>query len=546
MGTFSFKTRNENLARLADEEFDVFVIGGGITGAGVARDAASRGLRVALVEGGDFASGTSSRSSKLIHGGIRYLENKEFGLVFEALSERRRLIEMAPHLVHPLKFTIPLYQGDRVGMGLMGLGMWVYDALALFETPEIHQRLSPQQALTKFPFLRSSGLLGAYDYYDAYMDDDRLVIETLRDANRLGAVIVNYVRAGKAEFGADSKVQAIHVEDLRTRREFRIRARHVISAGGPWTDQLGEAFVSDWKKILRPSKGVHITFDRKRVPLQNVVVMATRADKRIVFAIPRHDMVIIGTTDTDFPQSPEYVQSTADDVDYLLSVANGYFPGLKLTKSDIVASYSGVRPLVDDGSESESKTSREHVIFNDARGFTFVAGGKYTTYRKMAEQTVEKALRLFTLEDRVRFGRSNTTAPLNPMVTVQELERARQLAPIWAERYGMNPNDIHLWVDRHGMEAEELIFLYHKQACRSVWGAEAWHAIENTMCLDLLDFFLRRTPLFLSRRDHGREFLREIVAIFEKAYGWDEGERSVQIEKINQHQSYEMGWFTGI
>ncbi|MBO9668393.1 MAG: glycerol-3-phosphate dehydrogenase/oxidase, partial [Bdellovibrio sp.] len=413
MKNFSFVNRIQNISKLKNQEFDLVIIGGGINGAGVARDASARGMRVALVETNDFASGTSSKSSKLIHGGIRYLENLDFKLVFEALNERTKLFEMAPHLVHPLRFMIPLYQESRVGMNKMGLGMWLYDALALFQAPEMHERLNAAESLERMPALRSEHLLGSYVYSDAYMDDDRLVLETLRSANEMGAVCVNYVKATGAQFGEDGKVNAITCEDQFSKEKFTVHAKHVISSVGPWTDQVGQNLLKDWKKILRPTKGIHLTLPKHRLPLSSAVVMGAEKENRIVFGIPRHEMIIIGTTDTDYKESPENVGVTPDDVKYLLEITDHYFPGAKLTAHDIIASYAGVRPLVNDGSSSEGKTSREHTIISDPRGVTFVAGGKYTTYRLMCQQTVSKALEHFDLEDRVRFAKKDTSVPLN-------------------------------------------------------------------------------------------------------------------------------------
>ena len=301
MKSFSFEDRKRNLQSLAKTKYDIFIIGGGITGAGVARDAALRGMKVGLIEASDFASGTSSRSSKLIHGGIRYLENMEFKLVFEALSERQKLFQIAPHLVHPLRFMIPLYEQGRVGMFKMGLGMWAYDALSLFQAPEMHERLNPAQTVARMPSLQGQKLLGSYVYSDAYMDDDRLVFETLRSANEAGAECVNYVKAVGAEMSADGKLKKVICEDQLTKTKFTVEARHFVSTVGPWTDELGTSLFKTWKSILRPTKGIHLTFEKKRFPLSSALVMG--AEKRIVFGIPRHEMVIVGTTDTD--QAPK-------------------------------------------------------------------------------------------------------------------------------------------------------------------------------------------------------------------------------------------------
>ncbi len=556
MKQFSFMDRGSGFQHLADVEFDLLIIGGGITGAGAARDAASRGMKVALVEAQDFAQGTSSRSSKLIHGGIRYLENLEFGLVFEALSERRLLFEIAPHLVHPLRFVLPLYESSRVGMFKMGLGMWLYDALSMFEAPEMHERLNPDDTINRIPLLQSKNLVGSFVYSDAYMDDDRLVIETLRSAHKMGAILISYAKAIGSKF-ENGKVVAVEIEDQVSKKKILVRAKHTISTTGPWTDIVAPQLVKNWRKILRPSKGVHLTFRRDRIPISQAVVMAADNDKRIVFAIPRHEMVIIGTTDTDFQSDPLDVATTAKDVEYLLNVAREYFPGALLKQNDIVASYAGVRPLVDDGAESESKTSREHLIIEDPQNVTFVAGGKYTTYRRMAEQTVQAALKTFSLEDQVRFRNPQTKTPLNPQATVEKLEQIEyQIAEI-AHGEGISKNVAEILFFRNGEEAYDILKKYRNPGFFQkrldlnsdvqldkllLWSLEAKHAIHQCMCFHLTDFYTRRTPLFLSHVDHGLSLLPTISKIFAEELGWNSQKTADECRELQAFIRRELAW----
>lgn len=541
---FSKATRAQNIEDFSQSVFDLAIIGGGITGAGVARDAASRGLKVALIEQNDFASGTSSRSSKLIHGGIRYLENLEFGLVFEALNERHVLFEIAPHLVHPLTFILPVYKGDRVGMFKMGLGMWLYDLLALLHVPKFHEKLNAQEAKARLPLLESKDLMGAFAYSDAYMDDDRLVIETLRSAHGYGAKCANYVQAGKAEFDDRSRAKSLEIKDKISGKVSRLRARHFVSTVGPWTDQFAETLF-EWKKILRPTKGIHLTFSKSRVPMSEAAVLSTRKDKRIIFAIPRHEMVIVGTTDTDFKGDPSEVHTIHDDVDYLLKIVHNYFPGADLKEGDILASYSGVRPLVHDGSSSESKTSREHVILPTKHNFTFVAGGKYTTYRRMARDIVETILKNeFTLEERVQFARNQTRDPINPMISFEKFQEALCGVSRIAEDFGLEKNVVQTLVERHGLEALEIFKFMNQRNLKNPWLGEAHFAIQNTMCLNLADFMIRRSPLFLAKEDHGISQLDKVVEIFSNAYGWKKSEIDDQKLNFKKHFEFEMGWRT--
>lgn len=546
MQEFSQATREKNLQHFKTEsEYDLVIIGGGIVGAGVARDAASRGMKVALIEKNDFAWGTSSRSSKLIHGGIRYLENLEFGLVFEALSERERLYHIAPHLVHPLKFILPLYKDSRVGMFKMSLGMWLYDTLALFQSG-LHERLDKNETLERAPHLKSEKLLGSFVYPDAYMDDDRLVIETLRSAHSYGAHIANFVEAtgvlyenpkspspasGQSQktFGEDQlKIIGIVCKNNKGGEEFTIRAKHVVSSVGPWTDELGSKLLGDWKKKLRPSKGVHITLRKDKIQLNDAVVMPADRDNRIVFGIPRHEMFIIGTTDTDFSGSPDKVQAEPEDISYLLGIANEFFPGANITAQDILAHYAGVRPLVrDDAAGSAGKTSREHEFFLDPRGITFIAGGKYTTYRLISEEAVELVLSQFSMEERMKFSQSKSLEPLNPEVSPANLQRAKGSQEKLASLCHLTPQEVGLIIDRHGLEGVTMID-EAKRSKLGLWEVEALHAARTTMCLNLTDFFTRRTPLYLSEKDHGLSLLDLVGYHMQNELGWSDEELKKQ------------------
>lgn len=542
---FSFQKRLINITKMQKQTYDLVIVGGGITGAGVARDAASRGMKVALIEARDFSEGTSSRSSKLIHGGIRYLENLEFGLVFESLSERSHLFEMAPHLVHPLRFMLPVYKNSRVGMFKLGLGMWLYDALALFQAPRMHECLSKDETMERMPYLDDTDLRGSYEYSDAYMDDDRLVIETLRSADLYGAHCVNYVEAQSPVYNENGKLVALNCVDKNSNKTFKISGKHFVSSVGPWTDIFAESIFDQWKPIMRPSKGVHLTFSKQRFPLEQAVVMAEGS--RIVFGIPRHEMVIVGTTDTDFKDRPENVSSTQEDVDYILKVANEYFPKANLQESDIIASYSGVRPLVDDGSDTEGKTSREHSIFSDKRGITFVTGGKYTTYRHMAEQTVNEVLEQMPLEESMQWPRTQTYEPLNPKVTEESFRWSKLKVEEWSREFNLAIEQTQKLVDRHGPEAFDI--LAYTQSYQHVedyelklWLIEAEHAIQHGMCLSLADFYLRRSPLFLSYPSNGFKYLEPIAEVFKERLLLSEEQLQAQKNALHQHKQKEMSW----
>lgn len=543
----SVKNRNlwidhyQNPSNTHHEMYDLVILGGGITGAGVARDAASRGMKVVLIEQNDFAFGTSSRSSKLIHGGIRYLEKLEFSLVFEALAERRLLFEIAPHLVHPLRFILPVYKNSRVGMFKMGLGMMLYDLLSLFETPELHERLDPHETMKRLPLLNSIDLKGAYAYSDAYMDDDRLVLETLRSAASYGAICLNYVKA-TAPIVEKGKLAGVTCLDSRAQRTFNLRARHFVSSVGPWTDVLGLGWFSDWKSRLRPSKGIHLTLPKERFGLDSAVVMASDDQKRIVFGIPRHDMFILGTTDTDYQGDPGDVRVSKEDVSYLLMLAKQYFPNARITEQDVLSCYAGVRPLVRDDSTTESETSREHLIWTDERNITFVTGGKYTTYRRMAEQTVDSILRNLPIEDRVRFKSNRTKEPLNAMITLESYRDALRPEAIQklSLALGWDVAVVANTVERHGDEAPSI--LSQTSPSSHPWLAEVEYAVDHLMCLRLVDFVCRRSPLFLALKDHGRSLWRPLAHVFASKLGWSDYEIESEINELSELVNREMAW----
>ena len=535
--SFSYVERAESLKKIPQTCFDLAIVGGGINGAGVARDAASRGMSVVVVEANDFAFGTSSRSSKLIHGGLRYLENFEFGLVFEALSEKRWLFELAPHLIHPLRFLVPIYKNSRVGMFKMGLGMWCYDVLSLFEALQMHEKLSPEASLQRQPALCREDLLGSYVYSDAYTDDDRLVIETLRSANDWGASCLSYMSVVEP-IKKKEKVVGLKCVDRWKGGTYNIYAKHIVSTVGPWTDDLASQFFNEWQPMLCLSKGIHLTVSRERLPMKEAVVLAAQDSARIIFIIPRHDMVMIGTTDTDFKGDPCEAVALAEDVSYLLGIVNSYFPSVRLNVEDIISSYAGVRPLVDDKASIHSEVSREHTILRLPQNITFVMGGKYTTYRKIAQEVMEMVLEGFDLENRAKFCRSKTKQPINP--DAQGEGRVEELA----QEFNIPLSEIKELVNRHGGETHSLLkkWLVPQTSMKPSLFVEIHHAINNMMCLNLEDFYLRRMPLFVSQKDHGWEYVEEVACIFSDYFHWDSRQRQEQINSLKETISREMEW----
>jgi len=575
MKEFSHRTRDAALKRFRNETFDLLIIGGGITGAGTVRDAVSRGLKVALVEARDFAWGTSSRSSKLIHGGLRYLENMEFGLVFEALSERTHLLKTVPHMVRPLPFYMPIYKGERPGKWLLRCGMWLYDLLSLGRAPGLHKSYSKEKFLKEVPFLRSEGLVGGFRYFDASMWDDALAVETLRSASDAGAVIANYVEAveplwmGEAsgvppsplggieqakpdsipQHRREGRIVGFKVRDLENDGSplIELKAKKVIVCAGPWTDLVGARLSNRWRRWLNPSKGVHLLFDLKRIPVPGAVVMSHPDDHRISFVVPRPDygqgVVIVGTTDGPTPPEPEKAIVESDDVEYLMDLLNKYFPTLNLTTDDIISAYVGVRPLMGAqsstaGSEGQTtpgtraedlqKVSREHYIGAGPGGVIVVAGGKYTTHRLMAREIVDVALKEWGREAEKglidplppTLGPSRTDAPVNPRATADAVTESRRVA----ERMGWKIPE-PLW-SRYGAEALEIMEIREAQKDDvgdvegfPFLGAQLRHEMRTGMVLHLEDFYLRRIPLFAARPDHGLPVAEKLAGIWAEERG---------------------------
>jgi glycerol-3-phosphate dehydrogenase len=341
-------TRREKLRRLATDDLDLLVIGGGINGAGIAREAALRGLRTALVDKGDFASGTSSRSSKLIHGGLRYLEQGDVRLVLEASLERDLLRRvLAPHLVRPLPFFFPVYQGGPVSLWKLRGGLLAYDVLAGFRNIARHRIVRGAAAVDLEPKIRRDGLVGGALYYDCATDDARLVLETILAAEDAGASCLNYVAVERFE-KREARIVGAWLRDREPAAEgpVLVRARSVVNATGPWLDGIRELDDPGAARLLRPTKGVHVVVERERVGNRHAVVLNAVADRRVLFVIPWGDRALVGTTDTDHPGDPDHVTIESEDVDYLLETVNAHFPEARLGPSDVVAAFAGLRPLV--------------------------------------------------------------------------------------------------------------------------------------------------------------------------------------------------------
>jgi len=487
------KPKLRETSRLTRERFDVLIIGGGITGAGIARDLALRGATVALVEQDDFASGTSSRSTKLIHGGLRYLERRDLGLVFEACRERLILQQIAPHLVRPLPLMIPLYRGARRSRTLVHAGLTLYDLLALGRNPHTHRMLSVDEARQRQPLLDPHGLTGAALYWDCRMDDARLCLENVIAAREAGAVAVNYTRVTTLLRRA-GRIAGVVVEDRENREMLEVSAKVVVNASGPWLDRVG-ALAENWTPRLRPTRGAHLLVPRLTGGEEALYLSADR-DDRMFFVIPWGEQSLIGTTDLDDCNPPEVVTVTTGETDYLLAEAARYLPATCLSASDVVASFAGIRPLLAGRPGHESSVSREHALFESPEGLISIGGGKYTTYRSMAAEVADRVM--------ARLGRPRGEVRTHALPLPGGQPGWDQLLrdpPANSKRHDLAPDTLRRLVERYGARTGHLLTLLDQEpelaapvAPGALLGVEIAYAVDFEMARTPEDILRRRSP----------------------------------------------------
>jgi glycerol-3-phosphate dehydrogenase len=515
--------RADALRRLADEPLDVLVIGGGITGAGCALDAASRGLRTGLVERDDFASGTSSKSSKLVHGGIRYLQQREIRLVYENLRERQRALENAPHLVRVLPFLIPILTRDglidrRIARALGG-AMWMYDLTGGLRIRKHHERVSTDEALVHMPTLRRDHVAGAYIYYDCRVDDARLTLTIARSAAAHGAAVANSARVTGLLKQADGSVRGARIEADGT--ELEVSARVVINATGVWSDDVRTMDEGSHPESIRPAKGIHVTVPWSKVRNDIAAIVPVPKDRRSIFVIPWGDTTYIGTTDTDYDGPLDDPQCTSADVDYLLGAVN-HAVTEPLGPADVMGTWAGLRPLLRTASsERTADLSRRHGVQVSSTGLVTITGGKLTTYRRMAADTVNAATRVLGKRSRSRTqhlrlvggeGFEAIAAPTN-----------RGVHEHLAGRYGTEAGAVLDLVAADPDLADALVpgLPYLK--------AEAVHAVRHEMARTLDDVLSRRTRARLLARDASAAAADAVGTLLAAELGWDAAETARQV-----------------
>jgi len=523
--------RATSLQQLASDEFDVVVIGGGITGAGAALDATSRGLKVALVERDDFASGTSSKSSKLVHGGLRYLQQGDVRLVYQALRERKRLRKNAPHLVSVLPFMIPILTKDGVVSKkiarALGSAMWMYDITGGWRIGKIHRRLSAQKAFSHLPTMPREKLASAYLYFDAEADDARLVLAILRTAAEQGAVIANRCSVTSIESTTTSS-HVVSVTDVFTGQSINVRTRSVINATGVWADDIRALDEKIHPDTIRPAKGVHLTVPWDKVRNDIAVVIPVPRDRRSLFVVPwipngdgTYRYTYIGTTDTDYTGPVNDPQCTKDDIEYVLAALNASIT-TGVTTDDVTGVWSGLRPLVKSDAATSGRTadlSRRHKVVASPQGIVTVTGGKLTTYREMAQDAVDEVCRLLSVK------KSSKTKSLS-------LYGARNLRP-------SNPRDAHLH-SRYGSQASVLKKMMEQDPTLGeelVPGlpylrCEAIYAVTHEMALTVDDVLTRRTRARLANRRACVAVARDVAQLIGPYLGWDDATTDASVAQF--------------
>ncbi|KON87593.1 glycerol-3-phosphate dehydrogenase [Sporosarcina globispora] len=545
--TFSNLNRTEMINTLTTDKFDVLIIGGGITGAGIALDAAARGMKTALVEMQDFAAGTSSRSTKLVHGGLRYLKQFEVKMVAEVGKERAIVYENGPHVTTPEWMLLPMHKGGTFGKFSTSIGLRVYDFLAGVRKSERRSMLTAQETISKEPLVKKDGLKGGGYYVEYRTDDARLTIEVMKAAADKGAMAVNYLKVEKLIYDEQGNVCGAAAADQLTGKVHEISAKKVINAAGPWVDSIREKDGSKKGKTLRLTKGVHLVIDQSKFPLKQAVYFDT-PDKRMVFAIPRDGKTYVGTTDTFYDSDPVNPKMTASDRTYIINAINFMFPSVKISENDIESSWAGVRPLIWEEGKDPSEISRKDEIWESDTGLLTIAGGKLTGYRKMAETIVDLLAEKFKQESNAIFSESITkTLPISGgsvggASKFQEFigshtekgtsiglsaEQSKHLVKM----YGSNVGVIFNMIATDRSEAENF-------GLPIVLWAKLKYAIEHELAATPVDFFNRRTGALLFDIDTVRTYQKPVISYMAEVFKWDTAARSNFEHQLNQELSF--------
>lgn len=531
--------RNDTIRALADQSFDLIIIGGGITGAGAAREAALRGHRVALVERDDFAAGTSSRSSRLVHGGVRYLEHGHVGLVFESSRERRLLLQLAPHLVRPLAFTWPVYRGERLPKWKLRAGLALYDALPLFRNVGRHEGLSADEVLDAEPELGGDGLTGGARYWDASTDDTRLTLASVIAAREAGAIVANHVDVVSG-LSAQGTLTGVTVHDRLADQTFAVHAPLVINCTGPWSDATAALTGLPSSNAVHGAVGAHVAVSRHRIGNRDAITITSPLDGRVMFVLPAGVHTIIGTTERPATGGPDDVRASAQEVTYLLRSVNERFPYANLRTDDVISAWAGIRPLAASATGSSRDTgsaSREHAIVRAANGLVSVTGGKLTTYRAMAIDIIDRA----TGQKAGAQARERSAHEPLPGGDIVSLEHAEHEASTTvhdaavgerlARAYGSRWRNVWSYAQRDSSLRLRLV----DQLPYLV--AEVAHAVERESACTLADVLVRRTHVAYETRDHGVGVAERIAPLMAAMLGWSDAQQDAALETYRSEAS---------
>ena len=540
MHNFSYFNRENIIKDLQSTEFDVLIIGGGITGAGIALDAASRGMKVALIEKNDFASGTSSKSTKLIHGGLRYLKQFDFWLVKEVGTERAIVHKLAPHLVIPEKMILPLIDGGTYGSWLTSIGLKVYDILASVEGEDKRKMLTKEEALEKEPLLPKKILNGAGYYAEYRTDDARLTIEVLKTAVNYEAKIINYTEATQFIY-EKNRVFGATVKDAFSNKNYTIKAKYVVNACGPWVDELRQLNNSKIGKRLHLTKGVHLVVAYEKLPVKQSVYFDV-PDGRMMFAIPRGKVTYFGTTDTNFQKDKDNIKTSIVDASYLISAVNNMFPKINLTLEDVQSSWAGLRPLIHEEGKSASELSRKDEIFVSDTELISIAGGKLTGYRKMAERIVDLVAKKYKRRFEKEFEDVKTEKLVLTGGTFKNFNEVKSYTDAIYNRIAE--------VDFSQKDAEYLIFNYGKQTDiilkkfdefteenqqEKMIKAEVWFTINYEMACNTTDFFMRRTGRLFFDKPSVDLYKEYVTQLFENQLNLDKKTNDKNVKILNEN-----------
>ncbi|WP_028888118.1 glycerol-3-phosphate dehydrogenase/oxidase [Tenacibaculum ovolyticum] len=538
MNNFSFFNRKNIQKELHETEFDILIIGGGITGAGIALDAASRGMKVALIEKNDFASGTSSKSTKLIHGGLRYLKQFDFWLVKEVGTERAIVHKIAPHLVIPEKMILPLIDGGTYGSWLTSIGLKIYDVLASVEGDDKRKMLDKEEALEKEPLLPENILRGAGYYAEYRTDDARLTIEVLKTASQYNAQILNYTKANEFIY-KNKRVVGAKVTDGFTNENYNIKAKYVVNAAGPWVDELRQINNSKIGKRLHLTKGVHLVVAHEKLPVKQSVYFDV-PDGRMMFAIPRGKVTYFGTTDTNFQKDKNTVETSIVDVAYLVEAVNNMFPEINLTIADIQSSWAGLRPLIHEEGKSASELSRKDEIFVSDTKLISIAGGKLTGYRKMAERIVDLVAKKMIRRFDVEFDPIQTEDIIlagGPFQNYKSVDLYINQVYKNLKNQGLTKIDAAYLVHNYGKQTDIILDkfdeLKEKDIELRLLKAEIWFTIQHEMTCTPTDFFMRRTGRLFFDKPSVDTYKNEVLKEFINYFNWSKEIALKHEEELN-------------